>query len=688
MQGLLSSNRDKNRGIRFYRLMSVIGIVISAFFALVFLVFLDNSKELVWDRVVVGVISALVYGYSFMNIPTKRFFRASSFLFYVFTAQVVISCALNDYEIIHLLALFLTLQAIAISFKTQKATVQYLVTTNLLLFICIIIMPSSERFLGVYVSLSFMIGSGLIFFIVRTKVKFQSSTKLQKELLLALINKTEDSIVVTDFEGVIYEATPQAGKLFDYDYQELEGLDISDFRKHRLTEEEDRIGVSKLLKEKFWNDEIRMKKRDGSEFDAFVSISWIHMFNLEYLVYRIRDISEDNAAKAELIKAKEDAEAAAKAKAEFLATMSHEIRTPMNGVIGMTELLGDTPLNEEQKNFVNTIQISGKNLLTIINDILDFSKAESGKIELEEAPFDLEQTMDEIMDLVAPSANKKNIELKKTINKGVPKSVVGDSTRLKQIVLNLIGNAVKFTHEGSVELAVRKRSSQEGMLNLEFAIIDTGIGIPSEKMDFLFESFSKVDSSTTRKYGGTGLGLAISKKLIELMGGKVMVSSEDGKGSKFTFNVHLDSVQQEIVPENIEVSETEEESLLSTLNVLVAEDNLINQQVIKLLLQKKGVNVTIANNGLEVLNLVNSDLFDLILMDIQMPEMDGLEATERLLTDDQYGSRVPDIIAMTANAMDQDRRNCEQAGMKGFISKPINVEELKTVLLKAARHKN
>ena len=688
MQGLLSSNRDKNRGIRFYRLMSVIGIVISAFFALVFLVFLDNSKELVWDRVVVGVISALVYGYSFMNIPTKRFFKASSFLFYVFTAQVVISCALNDYEIIHLLALFLTLQAIAISFKTQKATVQYLVTTNLLLFICIIIMPSSERFLGVYVSLSFMIGSGLIFFIVRTKVKFQSSTKLQKELLLALINKTEDSIVVTDFEGVIYEATPQAGKLFDYDYQELEGLDISDFRKHRLTEEEDRIGVSKLLKEKFWNDEIRMKKRDGSEFDAFVSISWIHMFNLEYLVYRIRDISEDNAAKAELIKAKEDAEAAAKAKAEFLATMSHEIRTPMNGVIGMTELLGDTPLNEEQKNFVNTIQISGKNLLTIINDILDFSKAESGKIELEEAPFDLEQTMDEIMDLVAPSANKKNIELKKTINKGVPKSVVGDSTRLKQIVLNLMGNAVKFTHEGSVELAVRKRSSQEGMLNLEFAIIDTGIGIPSEKMDFLFESFSKVDSSTTRKYGGTGLGLAISKKLIELMGGKVMVSSEDGKGSKFTFNVHLDSVQQEIVPENIEVSETEEESLLSTLNVLVAEDNLINQQVIKLLLQKKGVNVTIANNGLEVLNLVNSDLFDLILMDIQMPEMDGLEATERLLTDDQYGSRVPDIIAMTANAMDQDRRNCEQAGMKGFISKPINVEELKTVLLKAARHKN
>lgn len=431
-----------------------------------------------------------------------------------------------------------------------------------------------------------------------------------------------------------------------------------------------------------------MKKRDGSEFDAFVSISWIHMFNLEYLVYRIRDISEDNAAKAELIKAKEDAEAAAKAKAELLATMSHEIRTPMNGVIGMTELLGDTPLNEEQKNFVNTIQISGKNLLTIINDILDFSKAESGKIELEEAPFDLEQTMDEIMDLVAPSANKKNIELKKTINKGVPKSVVGDSTRLKQIVLNLMGNAVKFTHEGSIELAVRKRSSQEGMLNLEFAIIDTGIGIPSEKMDFLFESFSKVDSSTTRKYGGTGLGLAISKKLIELMGGKVMVSSEDGKGSKFTFNVHLDSVQQEIVPENIEVSETEEESLLSTLNVLVAEDNLINQQVIKLLLQKKGVNVTIANNGLEVLNLVNSDLFDLILMDIQMPEMDGLEATERLLTDDQYGSRVPDIIAMTANAMDQDRRNCEQAGMKGFISKPINVEELKTVLLKAARHKN
>lgn len=680
MQGMLSTDLDRTQGLRFYRMMSLVGVVTTGLFAFVFLFLVESEHELIWDRVIIGVFALFVYLVSYSKVRRKTFFQLCNLLFYIFSFQVIFSSVLSGWSIIHLLVMFITLQAISNSFKSLVASRRYLISVNAILLFLIFIFPPEEKLLGVFVVTAYAAASYLLMFIVRTKIDFQSKMKLQKELLLAIITKTEDSILITDFEGIIYESTAQAEKLFGYSIEELEGLDISDFRVNRLTDEEDRIGVSKLLKDKFWNDEVRMRRKDHSEFDAYISITWIHMFNLEYLVYRIRDVSAEKEAKLELIKAKEEAEAAAQAKAEFLATMSHEIRTPMNGVLGMTHLLSETALNQVQHKLVETIQTSGKNLLVIINDILDFSKVESGKMELEKRQFDLFKVIEEAIQLIQPQLDKKGILLTREIETTVPQQVVGDSTRIQQVLLNFLGNAVKFTEEGSIQLFVKTVSVSGKNLELLFSIKDTGIGIQESKMGNLFKSFSQVDSSTTRKYGGTGLGLAISKNLVEQMGGEVFVSSVLNEGSEFKFNLKLELPEFNDKMEEVHIEEVTEEDEFFQLSVLVAEDNVINQQVIAMLLKNMGVKTKIANNGKEVLEAVRDELFDVIFMDIQMPEMDGLEATELLLSKDEFVGRTPPIIAMTANAMDDDRDKCREVGMVDFVSKPINLNELKLVL--------
>lgn len=680
MQGMLSNSRDQARGLRFYRLMCLVGVIASLLFALVFLFLVEKEHELIWDRYLVGVYAVFLFGLSFTKIKRKTFFRLCNSLFYLFSFQVLISCALSGFQIVHLLSLFLTLQAISISFNSERASRVYLLSINIGLVLLTLALPPSIELMGLYVILAFGAASYLLYFIIRTKISFQGNVKLQKELLLAVITKTEDTIVITDFEGVIFEATAQAQDLFGYQVDELEGLDISNFRINRLTDEEDRVGVSKLLKNTIWNDEVRMRRKDNSEFDAYVSITWIHLFDLEYLVYRIRDISAEKEAKMELIQAKEAAEAAVQAKAEFLATMSHEIRTPMNGVLGMTHLLSDTELSDEQKTLLETIQICGKSLLIIINDILDFSKAESSKMILEQRTFDLHQLINEVMQMVQPQILKKQLRLTKRIASDVPQFVLGDSTRIQQILINLLGNAIKFTQEGSIDLSLKNQKLIGEKLVLSFTITDTGIGIPDDKMDYLFKSFSQIDSSTTRKYGGTGLGLAISKNLIELMGGKVSVTSVLSEGSQFAFSLELSIPDAEVTGVPAKKQDEAEEVISNHLSVLVAEDNLINQQVVFMLLASMGIDATIVKNGIEVLDAVRKANFDVIFMDIQMPEMDGLEAAELLLSEEEFKGRKPPIIAMTANAMDEDRERCKQAGMVGFISKPINVDELKGVL--------
>ena len=373
---------------------------------------------------------------------------------------------------------------------------------------------------------------------------------------------------------------------------------------------------------------------------------------------------------------------ASKAKSEFLATMSHEIRTPMNGVSGMAALLLDTPMSAEQQEFAQTIKSSADSLLAIINDILDFSKIEAGKMTLEPLAFDFCRACSEVLDLLSGRAREKGIELALDYADDVPRRVVGDPVRLRQVVLNLAGNAVKFTAKGHVKVRVTCEGGAGATTWLKVAIEDTGIGIPLEAQATIFEKFTQADGSTTRKFGGTGLGLSISRQLIGLMGGDLQLTSEPGKGSTFFFTLALPIAQEE--PGQAGQAEAPAAIPHGTLgrHVLLVEDNEVNQRVAKHLLGKLGCTLEVAGNGVLALEkLASGATYDLVLMDCQMPEMDGFEATRvfRAREAASGATRLP-VIAMTANAMQGDRERCMDAGMDDYLTKPVQPAELTRVL--------
>jgi PAS domain S-box-containing protein len=498
----------------------------------------------------------------------------------------------------------------------------------------------------------------------------------------AMTKNSLDAVIVINSLNIIMEWNQRAEVLFGWTEEEAIGMDLSELiipEKFRVSHRHgiDRFmatGIGQILNQRL---ELLALHRNGTEFPIELTATAIKWGDTYLFSSFVRDISHRKEFERHILAAKEEAERANEAKSIFLATMSHEIRTPINGVIGMSDLMNDTALDLEQQEYMTYLTKSAKSLLTLVNDILDFSKIESGKIELEKHPFDLKQIIEEVLDLLSISITEKNLEVTFNIDTALPSRIVGDMTRLRQILINIIGNAVKFTESGSISISVEPVIAEEN--KLKFIIKDTGIGIAAEKRHQLFKSFSQLDSSTTRKYGGTGLGLMICKSLVQLMGGEIWLQENNLSGTTFIFTIQYGISTQVLKPDLCPHNEKNQTSIPNTTFILVAEDNKINQLVLVKLLARYGFIADVVETGAQVVEAMKSKKYDLIFMDVNMPVMDGLEATHAIR--DMFPYKVqPKIVAVTANAFTSDRDKYLSGGMDDYLSKPILREELLRIL--------
>jgi PAS domain S-box-containing protein len=518
----------------------------------------------------------------------------------------------------------------------------------------------------------------------------------RRELLAAqqytegIIRSLNDALVVVDESGVIRSANTAILSLLGYTEEEILGKPVGmlfagvapgHLRSLSGVPVDGDPGSPAASSERIY------RSKDGREIPVLFSVSAVRDSAGTEGGYACvaMDITERKQTEAELTRSKEEAEAASRAKSQFLANMSHEIRTPMNGILGMTELLLATGITGPQRRYAETAHNSGEKLLTIINDILDFSKIEAGKLELEDIDFDPGRAVRDVVELLSVPAKEKGLTLSFTMDEGVPRALNGDPTRLHQVLVNLVGNAIKFTEKGDVRIRVEPVSGANDPPLLRFEVEDQGIGIAPEQQARIFEPFSQADGSSTRRHGGTGLGLAISRQLVGMMGGDIGVTSARGSGATFwfTFPARLPAGRESRKSAGTIAGRRRGDQRLSG-RILLVEDNPVNQEVTEAMLANLGLDVTICGNGQEALDTLAIGRYDAVLMDCQMPRMDGYEATGILRRRESEGpgaSRTP-VIALTAHAMQGDRELCLAAGMDDYLAKPFSFAALAEVLAK------
>ena len=515
---------------------------------------------------------------------------------------------------------------------------------------------------------------------VEEEKKAENALREQKNLYETLL-KTEsemgEGVSITENEKMIY-VNDAVCNIYGYSREEI--LQLSSFidilpedEKPRLIEQlKKRISGERVQS----SGETRVQRKDGRIIDIEYTVRNIVVDGHKQMLSIIRDITQKKLSEDQLRKERERAESAEIAKKigeQFLANMSHEIRTPMNAIVGFTDVIMKTPLSAEQSQYLDAIKTSGNNLLVIINDILDFSRMRSGKIPIEHRSFKLSKIVSNCVELMHPKAAEKGIEIFAEVDRNIPDNLIGDATRLNQVLLNLTANAIKFTAKGEVVILVKLLSDVDDFVGLEFAVSDTGIGIPEEKLSTIFEAFTQANNDTARKYGGTGLGLAIVKQLAEIQGGSVSVTSKEGKGSCFSFKIQY---KKNTAPLIKEPKMNGHEKTVKKLNILLAEDNSMNQLLAKKVLGDWGWNVETVENGIQAVEKIKSQDFDVVLMDIQMPEMDGYEAAKQIRENLPSPKRNVPIMAMTAHVMPGEEERCYNAGMNGYISKPFDANIL------------
>lgn len=534
---------------------------------------------------------------------------------------------------------------------------------------------------------------------IAERKQVEAALQKSEECYRNVIQTSMDGFWITDTGGRILDVNAAYCQMTGYTREELLNRSIPDLSVKR-TPEEIALHIQKIIKTGHDRFETRHQHKDGRLLEVEVSVvyqpgnlapreGWGEGIGMlgglnacptgaeqGRLFIFLRDITKRNQAKKELLRAKEAAERATQAKAGFLANMSHEIRTPMNAILGLSELGIEESSPQVVKDYLDKIHQAAGNLLGIIDDILDFSKFDAGKLVLEQAPFDLDQTLAEVRQLLYLKADAKGLSLHFSVADHVPRRLVGDALRLRQILTNLLSNAVKFTHVGSIDVTVQCLGSDAAGVVLQISVTDHGIGMTLEQSAALFQPFSQADSSTTRKYGGTGLGLAITRQLVQAMGGDITCRSTPGTGSTFTFTLRL---QADTQPPAV-AAPIADYAVPPGARILLAEDNPVNQLVAEALLKKFGLQITHAADGAEAVHLLRLAPagYDLVLMDIQMPNMDGYAATHLIRT--ELGlSRLP-IIAMTAHVMEEERQHCLSSGMNDHIAKPIQKQALQRVL--------